>query len=294
MKKMNRRQALLSLATVVAGTVVNRRPVFGAGPVKTKIRFPVVGDCGTGNSDQVHIANQMFAAHRQASFDFAILAGDNIYPNGSARYFVEHFEQPFSALLKDRIPFHAVLGNHDVKDGRQDQIAYPLFGMGGRNYYVLQYGQGLLDILMLDSTDCDVTQIGWLEQQLKRSMARWKLAVFHHPIYSSGKKHGSDLGLRAKLEPLFVQHGVNAVFSGHDHIYERTVPRNGIQYFVTGAGGDLYRGSVDLKSPFRAASYDEGNHFMLVEVEEEQIRFQAITATGGIIDHGVIAPSNRS
>src|SRR5207247_1297767 len=81
--------------------------------------------------------------------------------------------------------------------------------------------------------------------------ARVKLAVFHHPIYSSGKKHGSDLKLRGKLEPLFVRYGVNAVFSGHDHIYERTIPQQGIHYFVTGAGGDARRGDVNLKSPFR-------------------------------------------
>jgi 3',5'-cyclic AMP phosphodiesterase CpdA len=143
---------------------------------------------------------------------------------------------------------------------------------------------------MLDSTDCDMAQLGWLEQELKGSTARWKLAVFHHPLYSSGKKHGSDLGLRRKLEPLFVRYRVNAVFSGHDHIYERTKPQQGIQYFVTGAGGDLYRGDVDLKSSFRAASYDQDNHFMVIEAEHERISFQAISETGRIVDQGVIEP----
>jgi hypothetical protein len=84
---------------------------------------------------------------------------------------------------------------------------------------------------------------------------------------------------------------VNAVFSGHDHIYERTKPQQGIHYFVTGAGGDTYRGSVDLKSPFRAASDDEDNHFMLIEVDHRQIQFQAVTETGRVIDRGVIEPS---
>jgi len=148
----------------------------------------------------------------------------------------------------------------------------------------------LLDLFMLDSTDCDAAQIGWVEQQLKGSTARWKLAVLHHPLYSSGKKHGSDLNLRRKLEPLFVRYGVNAVFSGHDHIYERTVPQQGIHYFVTGAGGESRRGGVDLKSPFRAASFDEDNHFMLLEAEHNQISFQAISETGTIIDRGVILP----
>ena len=111
-----------------------------------------------------------------------------------------------------------------------------------------------------------------------------------YPIYSSGKKHGSDFALRGKLEPLFVRYGVNAVFSGHDHIYERTTPQHGVQYFVTGAGGDASRGSTNLKSPFRAASYDEDNHFMLIEATHEQISFQAIGESGRVIDSGVIPP----
>jgi 3',5'-cyclic AMP phosphodiesterase CpdA len=287
-EKINRRQALLSFAAIAAGTALKSRYVFSAEPVKTKIRFPVIGDWGTGDRDQILTAKRMFEAHQQSHFDFVIAAGDNIYPNGSGRYFTKHFEQPFADLLKDRVPFYAVLGNHDVDEGRQDQCQYPLFNMGGRNYYTLHQGDGLLDLFMLDSTSCDTAQVGWVEQQLKASTARWKVAVFHHPLYSSGKKHGSDLGLRRKLEPLFERYGVNAVFSGHDHIYERTVPQRGIQYFVTGAGGSARRGGVDLKSPFRAASYDEDNHFMLIEAEHEQISFQAISETGRIIDRGVI------
>src|SRR5262245_20092562 len=293
-ERMTRRQALLSLATLAAATVIKGTPALVAQPAKTRVRFPVIGDWGTGDHDEIGIAKQMFQAHQRAPFDFAIAAGDNIYPNGSGRYFGKHFEQPFAALLEDRVKFYAVLGNHDVRDGRQDQVRYPLFNMGGTNYYTLNQGDGLLDLFMLDSTDLDNTQLGWAEQQLKASTARWKVAVFHHPLYSSGKKHGSDLGLRRQLEPLFVRYGVNAVFSGHDHIYERTKPQQGIQYFVTGAGGEMRRGDVNRKSPFRAASYDEDNHFMVIEVEHEQINFQAVSETGKIIDRGAIQPIDRA
>jgi 3',5'-cyclic AMP phosphodiesterase CpdA len=258
------------------------------------LRFPVVGDCGTGDSDQIRIAQQMYEAHHQAPFDFVIAAGDNIYPNGSGHYFAKHFEEPFAALLKERVSFYAVLGNHDVQAGRQDQCQYRLFNMGGRNYYTLHQGEGLLDLFMLDSTDCDAAQVDWLEQQLKVATARWKIAVFHHPIYSSGKKHGSDITLRRKLEPLFLRYRVNAVFSGHDHIYERTLPQQGIHYFVTGAGGSTRRGGVDLRSPLRATSYDDNNHFMLIDVEHQQISFQAVSETGRIIDRGVIKPPEQS
>src|SRR5216117_4556023 len=86
-EKITRRQALLSLAAITAGTMITTRAVSGARPVKTLLRVPVVGDFGTGGSDQIGITKQMFEAHRRAPFDFAIAAGDNIYPNGSARYF---------------------------------------------------------------------------------------------------------------------------------------------------------------------------------------------------------------
>lgn len=289
--QITRRQALLSLAAITAGTLLKPLSVLGAAPAKNLVRFPIVGDWGTGDRDQTGIAKQMFATHQRTPFDFALAAGDNIYPNGSGRYFSKNFEQPFAALLKERVNFHAVLGNHDVREGRQDQCQYPLFNMGGRNYFTLKHGDGLLELFMLDSTDCDATQVGWVEQQLKTSTARWKLAVLHHPLYSSGNRHGSDLKLRGKLEPLFLRYGVNAVFSGHDHIYERTKPQQGIQYFVTGAGGKTRRGGIDLKSSIRAVSYDEDNHFMLLEAEHDRLSFRAISEAGDVIDQGVIQPS---
>jgi predicted MPP superfamily phosphohydrolase len=98
------------------------------------------------------------------------------------------------------------------------------------------------------------------------------------------------MNLRNQLEPLLTRYGVNAVFSGHDHIYERTKPQQGIQYFVTGAGGKTRRGGVKLNSPIRAASFDQDNHFMLIEIEDRQISFQAISEAGRVVDQGIINP----
>jgi 3',5'-cyclic AMP phosphodiesterase CpdA len=141
---------------------------------------------------------------------------------------------------------------------------------------------------MIDSTDFDATQQNWLENSLRSSRAKWKVACFHHPLYSSGKKHGSDERLRKRLEPMLVQYGVQVVFSGHDHFYERTKPQQGIQYFVTGAGGKTRRGGVDMDSPILGASYDADNQFMTIEVSEKEIEFKAISETGETIDSGII------
>src|SRR5690348_9009220 len=104
-KLVTRRRALLSLATVTAGTFIKTTNAIAVQPVKTRLRFPVVGDCGTGDSDQIRIAQKMYEAHHQAPLDFVIAAGDNIYPNGSGHYFAKHFEEPFAALLKERVSF---------------------------------------------------------------------------------------------------------------------------------------------------------------------------------------------
>ncbi|MFY9609305.1 MAG: metallophosphoesterase [Blastocatellia bacterium] len=284
---ITRREAILSIATISAGAFIKPSLVF-CSPVKDKIRFAIVGDWGTGDRDAIGTAAQMFAAHRRAPVDFVISAGDNIYPNGSGRYFARNFEQPFASLLKDPLNFYTVLGNHDVEAGRQDQCQYPLFNMGGQNYYKLEKGNGLAEFFMLDSTDFDSAQATWLESSLRASTAKWKIAVFHHPIYSSGKKHGSALGLRKHLEPLLTRYGVKVAFSGHDHIYERTKPQQGVQYFVTGAGGKTRRGDVDMGSSIRETSFDEDNHFMLIEVDDKQVSFEAITETGSVIDTGSI------
>ena len=286
-KTITRRQALLSIATISAGTLVKPSSVF-CSPVDDKIRFALLGDWGTGDRHQIGIGRQMLAAHQRTPFDFVVSSGDNVYPNGSGRYFDKNFEQPFASLLKDRVKFYTVLGNHDVREGRQDQCQYALFNMTGQNYYKIEKGNGIAEFFMIDSTDFDATQQNWLEISLRQSKAKWKIAVFHHPIYSSGKTHGSAVGLRKRLEPLFTRYGVNVALSGHDHIYERTHPQKGIQYFVSGAGGEVRRGDVDRKSGLSAASFDDDNHFMVIEIGGNQMSFEAISETGVVVDHGLV------
>lgn len=285
---ITRRQAIATLATLATGTLLSPAFVFGSGSGDSKTRFAVVGDFGTGESDEFAIAAQMLDAHRKAALDLVLAVGDNIYPNGSARYFVKHFEEPFEGLLKERVKFYAVLGNHDVEEGRKDQLNYPLFNMGGSNYYTIGRGNGLVDFFMLDSTAFDAGQATWIENALRASRAIWKIAAMHHPMYSSGKKHGSEINLRAALEPLFTRYHVQVVFAGHDHVYERTKLQQGIQYFISGAGGKKRRGDIDMKSPLRAASYDQDNSFMLIEIDETEMGFKSISEKGDVVDSGVI------
>jgi 3',5'-cyclic AMP phosphodiesterase CpdA len=196
-------------------------------------------------------------------------------------------------LLQRGVKFHAVLGNHDVRKGREAQIKYPNFNMGGRSYYSFTKGGNgapLVEFFALDSNAFDGTQRQWVESALAASRAPWKVVYFHHPLYSSAESHGSDERLRASLEPLLVKYGVAAVFSGHDHIYERTKLQQGVQYFVSGAGGKLRRGDLNRRTPIHAFGSDETSSFMSVEVTPERFSFQAIDVNGRVIDSGEVAP----
>ena len=119
------------------------------------------------------------------------------------------------------------------------------------------------------------------------SREAWKIAVFHHPLYSNAGRHGSSVDLRTVLEPVLQAHGVKVVFSGHDHIYERLIPQQGIHYFVVGSSGQLRRGDL-RRSASTAAGNDQDQAFMLVEIDQNELFFETITRTGTTIDSGRI------
>ncbi len=253
-------------------------------------RFLAFGDAGTGDREQYALAQRMARAHDEQPFDTVLLLGDNIYPDGHPKHLAAKFEQPYAELLRRGVRFHAVFGNHDVRKGRAAQLAYPPFNMEWQAYRSFVKGAGLIEFFALDTTAFDEAQQRWLEESLAASRAVWKIAFFHHAIYSSGRTHGSDLALRARLEPLFVRHRVAVVLSGHDHIYERTQPQQGVQYFVAGAAsGKLRRGNLNRKSPFLAVGDDQRCSFLAFTATREQLSFAALDVAGNQFDSGAIA-----
>lgn len=292
---ISRREMLRNLA--IAGGVVTMASRSGialagspaAGASATPVRFALLGDWGNGDQNTIDVARQMTAVHDRTPLDMVVTAGDNVYPDGAASHFRNNFEQPFEPLLSRRVPFYACLGNHDVKAGREAQLKYPLFNMGGRNYYSHTAGGGMVEVFVLDSNAMDASQLTWLDAALRRSTAVWKVGVLHHPPFSSGKRHGSDTSIRADVHPLFKRHGVHVVFSGHDHIYQRVTLQDDIQYFVSGAGGKVRIGDVNKKDTLVASAYDDDSHFMVLEADASAFRFQAINTSGQVVDSGSVA-----
>lgn len=130
-------------------------------------------------------------------------------------------------------------------------------------------------------------QLAWLEEEVSGSDSDWKICFFHHPPYSSGETHGSDTKLREQLEPLFVKYGVDAVFTGHEHFYERIKPQKGIAYFISGSAAKLRKGNIE-KSDLNAKGFDQGYTFMLVEISGDDLYFQTIDENGRTIDSGSV------
>lgn len=260
-------------------------------PLKPKsVRFAVIGDTGTGERPQFEVAQEMEAYRQVAGFTFVIMLGDNIYGGDTPRDVVRKFEQPYKALLDANVKFYASLGNHDNPDER----LYKLFNMGGERYYTFKKND--VAFFALDSTYMNPAQLGWLDQQLRNSTAAWKICFFHHPLYSDGKFHGADLDLRSTLAPIFQKYGVNVVFSGHDHVYERLKPQNGINYFVLGNSGQLRLHNLRPSGQMQVG-FDADRDFMMVEIDGDQLYFQVISRTGLTIDSGVLqsrASSDKS
>ena len=248
----------------------------------TSVRFAVIGDFGTGTSQQYDVARTMATVRARSAYDFVITVGDNIYGGWSTKAMTERFETPYQPLIAAGVPFFASLGNHD---GLQE-MNYAKFNMGGKRFYT--FTRDNVGFFALDSNYLDPAQLAWLREALATSTAAWKIAFFHHPLYSSSQRHGSSTDLRALLEPLFVQYGVQAVFSGHDHVYERVKPQRGVAYFVCGSSGQLRRGNLARQSALTAAGFDQDEAFMVVAIDGDRMAFQAISRTGSIVDSGQI------
>jgi Calcineurin-like phosphoesterase len=262
-------------------------------PLKPKsVRFAVIGDNGTGDRPQYEVAQQMQKFHDVFPFEFVVMLGDNLYGGESPLDFQKKFEDPYRPLLDGGVKFYASLGNHDNPNER----FYKPFNMNGNRYYSFKNGNA--EFFALDSNYMDPVQLKWVDDHLGGSLATWKICFFHHPLYSDGKFHGPDLDVRTRLEPIFQKYHVNLVLAGHEHVYERIRPQQGIYYFVVGNSGELRAGGLKA-SPDIVKGLDTDRTFMAMEIAGEELYFQTISRAGITVDAGMLplqkaAPQSNS
>jgi 3',5'-cyclic AMP phosphodiesterase CpdA len=277
---------ILMLALVIPASMEERLLL----PMKNgSVRFLVIGDSGTGGGPQRKVAERIAEVRKIFPFEFAIMVGDNMYGGEGASDFRRKFEEPYKPLLDAGVKFYAALGNHDDPTQR----FYKNFNMNGEKFYTFKAPKpgigprGSVRFFAVDSNYMSKEQLDWLEKELEASGSDWKIPFFHHPLYSSGEAHGSDAALRDQLEPLFVKHGVDVVFAGHEHFYERIKPQKGITYFITGSAAKLRKGNIG-GTALTAKGFDTGYAFMIVEIAGDEMYFQTIEAGGQTIDSGVV------
>jgi predicted MPP superfamily phosphohydrolase len=272
-----------------AGPAAVAAPPPAAPPVALRnaansLKIAVMGDFGTGSRVQYETAAQMFKTHQTFPYELVLLTGDNLYGSERPQDFEQKFTKPYKPLLDAGVKFYASLGNHDSREQR----FFPSFNMNEKLYYSFKAPRQDVRFFALESTYPEPEQIEWLEDELKGAREDWKVVFFHHPLYSSGERHGSDTQLRDVLEPLLIKYNVSMALTGHDHFYERTKPQKGIVYFVVGAGGQLRRGNIDRTTGLTAKGFDTDTSFLVGEFIDNEFIFQAISRTGQIVDSGIV------
>jgi hypothetical protein len=263
------------------GTTPSAAQFVTALPRPESLKFAVVGDAGDGERPQYEIGQQMAVARATFAFEFVLALGDNMYGRQDPQDFITKFQKPYQPLLQSGVRFYGALGNHDEQENR----FYPGFNMDGKRFYT--FVRQNVRFVVLDTNLLDPKQLAWTERTLSESREAWQIAYFHHPLYSNGGRHGSNVELRVVLEPLLVKYGVSVVFASHDHIYERLRPQKGITHFVEGSSGRFRKGDLEPSS-MTAAGFDQDRTFMLVEIAGDQMSFRTISRTGITVDSGVI------
>jgi hypothetical protein len=253
------------------------------------VKFAVMGDVGRGDDRQYETGAEMARWHARFPFDTVLMLGDNIYGSGTAEDYVRRFEHPYAALIERSVSFRAVRGNHDPPGVE----FYEPFGMDGHRYYTFTKTAGpawsprRVQFFALDTVHLDARQIAWFDEQLRDSRAAWKIAFFHHPLYTSGDYRWRAAYMRVRLEALLIDGGIAAVFSGHEHFYERVRPQHGVRYFTSGSGGALRPGAL-VPTALTTTGFDADTSFILVEILGDLLWFQVVTRTGATVDYGEV------
>ncbi len=287
---MTRRQLLQLAAASGAAVLLPSGAELLAAPAAQRgsVSFLVFGDWGSGMRLQREVAGAMARFSAQHKPDFAVSVGDNFYDNGVSGHDDPQWAAKFETMYPRAampFPFFAVLGNHDWVTNPATQFSYR--GPSGRwrmdgFYYKIAARNGLLDLFMVD-TDLWLPQYhaekladkqtAWLDDELGRSKAKWKIVVGHHPPFTDGiHQIESDMRIvRGVVTPLLAKHGVQLMLSGHDHDLQHIVlPDAKTHFAVCGAGGASLRRRFSRNyGPFYR---DLTGGFMNIEVGEKQLR----------------------
>lgn len=273
---------------------------------ETPFAFAVIADTQGNPKVNGRLAQHAWALRP----NFTIIPGDLVDDGLKKDQWIQEFFSSMNPLFS-RVPFYPVLGNHERDSAhyyRYMELPPPEY------YYSFEYGNAMF--FMIDSNkkvDPQSEQYLWLEAQLKdlqrlrlagESKTVWTFVSYHHPSYSSdeddygnlwkGKSTWGDLKIRPLCE-LFDKYGIDIVWNGHIHSYERTWPIRGgkaVQdnapvYMITGGGG----GGLEQAGPIRPGfqnNVKRGHHFVYVSINGGTLELKAYDLDGMLFDQIVL------
>jgi 3',5'-cyclic AMP phosphodiesterase CpdA len=241
-----------------------------------EFHLAVVGDGGDGGARIDATGAAVAQIGEREPYDGLLFLGDNVYPSGDPSKLPDTVFEPFADVLASGADLMAILGNHDVMEGRGDEQMEAL-GMPG-SYWAQEYRDVL--IVGIDSNEIDdLAQLQFLEDALASTDATWRIVAVHHPPYSAGYQ-GSSVDVRDALAPVLERHGVQLVLSGHDHDYQRSVPIDGVTYVVSGGGSGTRRTGEDA---FTAVAYSWHN-FVDIAITGDRLVLRAVGQDGSVFD----------
>jgi 3',5'-cyclic AMP phosphodiesterase CpdA len=263
------------------------------------VQLLYLGDAQTGLERWGGLLEE--AMRRHPAIDFLVMAGD-LVDRGNERTNWDHFFLR-AAPVFERVPVMTCAGNHEYLDvgPRLYRAFFELPRNGPRGIeseLVYSFEAGDACFAVLDSTlaACDPgaarRQAEWLDATLGRTRARWKLVIFHHPVYPSHPWRDSP-ALRAQWVPVFDKHYVDLVLQGHDHAYLRTYPLRGHHRvgepsqgttYVIAVSGDKY---VDqAHRDYIAVGRTGTSTYQTIDIDPRcsRLTYRAWTEEGRIID----------
>ncbi len=249
-------------------------PLFSLKAAGQPIRVLAFGDFGIGTPAQKEVAEAMLKFHRRTPFDFAITLGDNFYPKGmespSDPRWKTWWEEMYAPL---GIHFYASLGNHDwgLGDSPAAEILYTQKSPSWRmpaTYYTFTAGPA--QFFALDTNEISAAQLLWLEDELKKSQARWKIVYGHHPGYSEGQ-HRDNPRIIKELLPV-LRDRADIYLAGHDHDMQHLKPEGKLHFFVAGSGGQLRPITPGPRSLFAKSA----RGFAVLEADANRVRVSFI------------------
>ena len=236
----------------------------------TSFRFLVYGDSRGDPETHARVAGAA-AAFNPA---FVIHTGD-LVPSGRAvaSVWAKQFFEPAAPLLRETW-VSVTPGNHEERNPMVPQL-FEAPGSGTfQDCYSFDWGPVHVATI---NTNRDYgpgsEQYRFLETDLAGTSRPFKVFFGHHPTYSSSF-HGDTERMQRCLKPLFERYGVQLVFAGHDHCYERLVI-NGINYIVTGGGGASLSGDRALVRSPQCQVFEKAHHFVAVEATPAQLTLTA-------------------